>query len=78
MNQIDYSLVVELNRIERPSQTVVMVGQMLCEFIKFVKAPHSFEFSNDSDKTWLEILPTLKKCISQNLFDFKNKVRAAI
>jgi hypothetical protein len=63
LNQIDYSLVSELHRIEKPSATVVMVGQMLCEFLNFLRSPQQYDFGGSQETiSWQDMLQqTLKR-----------------
>jgi len=42
LNQVDYSLVNQLSRVEKPTCAIIGIGQMLCEFLHFVKDPVYF------------------------------------
>ena len=42
LNSIDYSLLNELNRVEKPTATALLIGKMVCEFVAFVSSPSTF------------------------------------
>lgn len=76
LNQIDYSMLNEVNRIDRPSTTFVKLGKMVHEFLHFLKSPSTYEyFEEGCDQiTWHEACQTIKRNISTCLHDFKSKV----
>jgi len=45
LNTIDYSLINELSRIDKPSINVVTIGNIICEFLSFIKQPEQFTLS---------------------------------
>jgi hypothetical protein len=75
MSMIDYSVVSEFCRIERPTQVVLMFGQLLCRFLHFVQSSTIMEWAPLS---WRDICVQIKQNLSACIFDFKEKIKSLI
>jgi len=75
MSMIDYSVVSEFCRIERPSQVILMFGQLLCRFLHFVQLSSIMEWAPLS---WRDVCAQIKQNLSVCIFDFKEKIKSMI
>ena len=77
--KLDYSIVNEFCRIDRPSQAVLNLGHLLCQFLHFVKDPaNSVELIDVEGKTWQDVCMVVKRNISNSLFEFKERIKSLV
>lgn len=52
LNQLDYSLVNQLQAIETPSAQTLETGRMLCEFLHLVRTPTTYSLQQEEPFSW--------------------------
>jgi len=77
VSKVDCQLMNEFDRIKRPFDGALDLARMVNDFLSVVKCAPSAVLSA-SDLSWAQVQKSIRKAISNNLYEFKGQVKALV